>query len=42
MTNTELMANTVSQIMVLTQLGKDSVEYNLMTKNLPDFPQQYI
>jgi hypothetical protein len=42
MTNTELMSNSVSQIMVLTQLGKDSVEYNLMTKNLPDFPQQYI
>lgn len=39
--DTELQANTVKQVLLLTQIGKDSVEYELITRGLPDFPQQY-
>jgi len=40
--DTELQSVTVKQMMVLTQLGKNSVEYNLVTRGLPEFPQRYV
>lgn len=36
---TELQANTVRQIMTLTQLSKGDVEYQLIKKNLPEAPK---
>lgn len=38
---TELQANTVRQMMTLTQLGKGDVEYQLVKRQLPDFPTNY-
>ncbi|MNK10011.1 hypothetical protein D3C87_280210 [compost metagenome] len=38
---TELQGNPVRQILALAQLGKNSVEYKLISKNLPEFPAQY-
>lgn len=38
---TELQANTVRQIVTLTQLAKGDVEYQLIKRNLPDFPVNY-
>lgn len=38
---TELQANVVKQAAVFTQISKDSIEYNLVTRNLPEFPQAY-
>jgi hypothetical protein len=40
--DTELQANAVKQTMVLNQLAKENVEYNLVTRNLPDFPTRYL
>lgn len=37
LTNTELQTNTVRQICVLTQLAKSDVEYQLLSRTLPDF-----
>ena len=39
---TELQANTVRQILTLTQLSKGDVEYQLVKRHLPDFPDQYL
>jgi hypothetical protein len=39
---TELQANTVRQLFTLTQLAKGDVEYQLIKRQLPDFPQEYI
>jgi hypothetical protein len=41
-TNSELQGRTVRQIMLVTQLAKSDIEYELTTKNLPDFPVDYI
>jgi hypothetical protein len=38
---TELQGNTVRQRMLLTELGKNDIEYALIGRNLPEFPQQY-
>lgn len=39
---TELQANTVRQLIVLTQLGKKDPEYMLVKRNLPEFPTNYL
>lgn len=39
---TELQGNVVRQTLTLTQLNKGSVEFQLMARNLPDFPSQYL
>lgn len=39
---TELQANTVRQILTLTQLSKGDVEYKLVKRHLPDFPDKYL
>jgi len=41
LTPTELQGNTVRQILLLTQLAKRDIEYILIGRNLPEFPQQY-
>jgi hypothetical protein len=38
---TELQGNPVRQILGLTQLSKGDVEYQLVKRNLPDFPVDY-
>ena len=38
---TELQANTVRQIMTLTQLAKGDVEYQLIQRQLPEFKNGY-
>ena len=38
---TELQGNTVRQVVSLVQLSKIDVEYKLINKQLPDFPQNY-
>lgn len=42
LTPTELQGNTVRQMMVLTQLSKGDVEYQLIKRNLPEFPQEFV
>jgi hypothetical protein len=42
MTPTVLQTNTVRQVLKLTQLSKNDIENQLVTKNLPDFPIQYL
>ena len=39
---TELQGNVVRQILTLTQLSKGAVEFELVARNLPDFPSQYL
>ena len=39
---TELQINTVRQIMTLVQLGKGDVEYQLIKRQIPDFPAEYL
>jgi hypothetical protein len=39
---TELQTNTVRQIMKLTQLSRDDIENELVTRNLADFPNKYL
>lgn len=39
---TELQGNVVRQMLTLIQLSKGDVEYQLVTRNLPDFPTQYL
>ena len=39
---TELQANTVRQILTLTQISKGDIEYQLVKRHLPDFPDQYL
>jgi hypothetical protein len=39
---TELQGNVVRQILTLTQLSKGAVEFQLISRNLPDFPSQYL
>jgi hypothetical protein len=39
---TELQANTVRQILTLTQLSKGDIEYQLVKRQLPDFPDKYV
>jgi hypothetical protein len=39
---TELQGNVVRQILTLTQLSKGAVEFELVARNLPDFPPQYL
>lgn len=39
---TELQGNVVRQMLTLTQLSKGAVEFQLVTRNLPDFPTQYL
>jgi hypothetical protein len=39
---TELQGNVVRQMTTLIQLSKGDVEYQLVTRNLPDFPTQYL
>lgn len=41
-TPTELQGNPVRQMLVLTQLGKGDVEYQLIKRNLPEFPQEFV
>lgn len=41
-TPTELQGNTVRQILTLTQLSKGDVEYQLLKRDLPDFPTNYL
>jgi hypothetical protein len=41
LTPTELQGNQVRQMMVLTQLSRGDVEYQLVKRNLPEFPDQY-
>jgi hypothetical protein len=38
---TELQGKLVRQILQLTELAKHSIEYELLTKDIPDFPQEY-
>lgn len=38
LTPTELQGNTVRQIMVLTELSRQDVEFQLVKRSLPDFP----
>ncbi|HXP52624.1 MAG TPA: hypothetical protein VN922_21905, partial [Bacteroidia bacterium] len=38
---TELQGNTIRQRMVLVQLGKNDIEYQLVGRNIPEFPVQY-
>lgn len=40
-TPTELQGNTVRQMMLLTELAKRDIEYILIGRNLPEFPQQF-
>lgn len=42
LTPTELQGNPVRQIMVLTNLSRGDVESQLVKRNLPEFPQEYI
>lgn len=39
---TELQANTVRQLLTLTQLSRGDVEYQLVKRQLPEFPQGYV
>jgi hypothetical protein len=39
---TELQGNVVRQMLTLTQLSKGAVEFQLVTRDLPDFPSQYL
>lgn len=39
---TELQGKLVRQMLQLTELSKHSVEYELLTKNIPDFPSNYL
>jgi hypothetical protein len=39
---TELQGNVVRQILTLNQLHKGAVEFELISRNLPDFPSQYL
>jgi hypothetical protein len=39
--NTELQSKPVRQMLQLTELAKHSIEFELLTKNIPDFPQEY-
>lgn len=41
LTPTELQGNPVRQMMVLNQLAKSDVEYQLISRNLPDFPVEF-
>ncbi len=38
---TELQSKLVRQMVQLTELSKHSIEYELLTKNIPDFPVNY-
>lgn len=38
---TELQANVSRQMMTLTQLNKNDIEYELIKRDLPDFPGEY-
>jgi hypothetical protein len=39
---TELQGNTMRQMLSLTELHKGAVEFELVARNLPDFPTQYL
>jgi hypothetical protein len=39
---TELQGNTVRQMLQLTELSKNSVEFELIKKNIPEFPGEYL
>jgi hypothetical protein len=39
---TELQGNVVRQMLTLTQLHKGAVEFQLVSRNLPTFPSQYL
>lgn len=39
---TELQGNPVRQILNLSELHKSAVEFELVSRNLPDFPSQYL
>jgi hypothetical protein len=41
LTPTELQGNVVRQIMVLTELSKSDVEYQLVKRGLPEFPTEF-
>jgi hypothetical protein len=41
-TPTELQGNTVRQLMILTELSKGDVEYQLIKRNLPEMPEEYV
>lgn len=39
--HTELQAKTVRQILKMTEVGRGAIEHQLITKNLPEFPEEY-